>query len=148
MTVASEPGETQALPDDRRDSAEDLLARLVEAAACTPGLEVLVLHGSRARRDAHPLSDWDLGYIADDRFDPETLRADLISRLGTDRIDLVDLEHTTGLLRYRAARDGIVMHESTAGRFERFWKAAVTFWCDAEPQLRRGSEAVLAGLGG
>ena len=121
-------------------------ARIASLAAGRPGLKLLLLHGSRARGKSHPRSDWDLAYLADRRFDPATFRADLVLALGTDQIDLVNLERAGGLLRYRAARDGVVLYQASPQAFERFWRAAVTFWCDAEPLLRRGYEATLASL--
>ena len=121
-------------------------ARVASLAAGRPGLKLLLLHGSRARGESHPRSDWDLAYLAGGSFDPATFRADLVLALGTDQIDLVNLERASGLLRYRAARDGVVLYQASPLAFERFWRAAVTFWCDAEPLLRRGYEATLASL--
>jgi predicted nucleotidyltransferase len=128
------------------ERATDATAAAVAAIATRhPGLELLLLHGSRARSEAHPRSDWDLAYLADQRFDPSALCADLVLDLGTDRIDLVDLNGASGLLRYRAARDAVVLHQAPDA-FEKFWHQAVTFWCDAEPLLRRGYAEILAGL--
>lgn len=119
----------------------DRIARLASEA---PGLELLVLHGSRARDEARRGSDWDLAYLADASFDPDAILAELVLALGTDRIDLVKLSGASGLFRYRVARDGVVLYEGLPGAFERFWMEAVTFWCDAEPILRRGYEGLLA----
>jgi uncharacterized protein len=118
---------------------EDLAA----LAAATPALRLFVLFGSRARREAGPDSDWDFGYVADEGFDPDALLADLIARLNTERIDLVDLERANGLLRYRAAAEGQPLHEAEPGEFERFWFDAVSFWFDAEPVLLTGYDEVL-----
>jgi hypothetical protein len=67
--------------------------------------------------------------------------------LGSDRVDLVDLARASGLLRFRVARDGDVLHESRIGLADRFRLDAATFWCDAAPVLRAGYESVLADLG-
>ncbi len=56
-----------------------------------PGLRLLALLGSQATGTAHEDSDWDLGMLADPGLDLLGLRADLVDRLGTDRVDLVDL---------------------------------------------------------
>ena len=109
-------------------------------------LRLLVLFGSRGRGEETPRSDWDLGYIADGSLDVAGLRADLISALQTEEIDLVDLDRANGLLRYRAARDGRPIFESEEQAFERFWLAAVGFWCDAESVLEESYDAVLEGL--
>lgn len=122
------------------------LDRLHSAAARVTGLSLLVLHGSRARGDAAASSDWDFGY-AGDRVDPLALSAALATAVDTDRIDVADLDAAGGLLRFRAARDGVLVFERSPGRFDRFWLDAVGFHCDAGHVLRAGWEGVLAGLG-
>jgi hypothetical protein len=111
-----------------------------------PHLRLLVLYGSRARQDARPQSDWDVGYVADEGFDPDALLLDLVTRVGTDRVDLVDLARAGGQIRYRAARDGRPLYEAETGVFQRFWLDAVGFWCDVEPVVRAGYADVLARL--
>lgn len=119
-------------------------AEISARAAASPGLELLVLFGSRARGEAGPRSDWDLGYLAGEGFDPAALEAELFSTLRTDRVDLVSLRRSNGLLRFRAARDGVVLFEREKGGFEGFWMEAVSFWCDAGPILRSEYRALLA----
>ena len=80
-------------------------------------------------------------------FDPDRLLAVLVDALNSDRVDLVDLRRAGAQLRYRAARDGRVVAETANGEFARFWFDAVSFWCDVQPLLRRGYDAVLAELG-
>jgi predicted nucleotidyltransferase len=109
-------------------------------------LHLLVLFGSRARSEARPESDWDLGYVAGAGLDPDALLLDLVTRLGTDRVDLVDLARAGAQLRFRAAAEGQVLHESPAGYFEKFWLEAVHFWCEAGPLIRDGYAHVLARL--
>lgn len=111
-----------------------------------PGLDLLLLFGSRARGDVHPRSDWDFGYLARPDFDVDDLLARLVLLLGTDQIDLVDLRRANGLLRYRAAAEGVPLFESTPGTFEDFWFDTVSFWCDAGPILQQGYEEILRGL--
>jgi predicted nucleotidyltransferase len=122
------------------------LPTLRSVAGVQPGLKLLVVHGSRARGDTHAGSDWDFAYLATPDFDPSLLYADLAIALGTDHVDLVDLASSGGLIRYHAARDAVVVHESEPGLFDKFWFAAVSFWCDAEPVLRRGYASILAEL--
>ena len=121
----------------------DTLARVARE---TPGLELLMLFGSRARAEPHERSDWDLGYLAADGVDPSTLLARCVEALGTDRVDLVDLRRANGLLRYRAARDGQLVFEARRGVDDRFRLDAALFWCDAASVLQRGYEDVLAEL--
>ena len=109
-------------------------------------LRLLVLFGSQARGEARPGSDWDLGYLGGAGFDPDALLLDLVTRLGTDRVDLVDLARAGAQLRFRAAAEGRVLHESQTGCFEKLWLEAVHFWCDAGPLIRDGYAHVLARL--
>lgn len=125
---------------------DDALAAVRHAAASHAGLRLLVLHGSRSRGRQHAGSDWDFGYRADDRFDPSLLQAGLTEVLGTDRVDLTDLDRASALLRFEAARHGIAVHEGAPGAFQEFALAATLFWCAAEPVIRRAHEAVLASL--
>jgi len=115
-------------------------------AARYPGLRFLLLFGSRARATASPMSDWDLAYVAGDGFDAEGLSAELCLALETDHVELVDLSRAGGLLRFRAARDGILLLEHEPDSHARFWLDAVGFWCDAAPVLASGYEAVLSRL--
>lgn len=100
---------------------------LERVASATPGLQLLLLHGSRARNDAHAHSDWDFAYEAEAGFDPDALHA--------DRIDLVDLDTVAKKSAGAVARDGVLLFERTPGRFDRFWLNAVDTWCDIAPVL-------------
>jgi len=89
------------------DRPQDSIAAIREDARAFPGLCLLLLHGSRARGDAHALSDWDFAYESTAGFDPDALLATLADRLKADRIDLVDLTRAGALLRYRVIRGAI-----------------------------------------
>ena len=110
----------------------DALTRVASAAPC---LQLLLLHGSRARHEAHAHSDWDFAYEADATFDADALLAAFADLLLADRIDLVDLDRAGALFRHRVARDRVVLFERTPGRFDRFWLNAVDTWCDLAPVL-------------
>ena len=56
-------------------ASPDVVGALARAAAGIPALQLLLLFGSRARDDSHVRSDWDLGYLAADPFDPAALLA-------------------------------------------------------------------------
>ena len=109
------------------------------------GIELLVLHGSRARGDAGPSSDWDLGYLGS--ADLAALVSAAVELLGTEAVDVVDLARASALLRFRAARDGVALVERSPEAFLRFRLDAVTFWCDAGPVIRAAQDDVLAALG-
>lgn len=113
----------------------DVHAALARIAAAAPGLRMLVLHGSRARDEAHAGSDWDFAYEADPAFDADTLLAALADALKADRIDLVDLHRAGALLRHRVASDGLVLFERSPGHFDRFHLNAARTWCDLAPVL-------------
>ena len=104
------------------------------------------MFGSRARSGAQPGSDWDLGYLAQAGLDLPALLGAVVEIVGCDRVDLVDLGRASGLLRYRAARDGQVVYEAHPRLAERFCLEAAQFWCDAAPVLQRGYDSVLAEL--
>ncbi|PVZ04564.1 type VII toxin-antitoxin system MntA family adenylyltransferase antitoxin [Actinomycetospora cinnamomea] len=128
------------------------LAAALAGHPATAGIGVLVLHGSRARGDAGPDSDWDLAYLADDEPDappPDAaaLVAVVTGLLGTDAVDLVDLATASALLRFRAARDGLLLLERRDGAFLDFRLEAVRYWCDAGPVIRAAQADVLASLG-
>ena len=107
------------------------------------GVDLLVLFGSRARGQEGGTSDWDFGYLAGEEFDADDLLPGLVRALGDDRIDLVDLRRAGALVRFRAARDGIVIYQSQPERFERFQLEAASFWCDIEPVLHRAYDRLL-----
>jgi predicted nucleotidyltransferase len=107
----------------------------------------LLLHGSRARGDAHRHSDWDFAYLAGPTLDELALRAALAKMVGSDAVDVADLSRAGGLLRYRAAKEGQVVLERESGAYEDFAVAAISFWLDAEPTVRAGYDAVLERLG-
>lgn len=119
---------------------------LTEIASRYPGLRLLVLHGSRARGEAHERSDWDFAYIADGELDPERLRVALIEHLDTDAVDLSDLGTAGALLRYRVARDGILLFEAEPETFDTFRMDAIHTWCDMEPVLTPLYEQALRDL--
>lgn len=125
---------------------EDAVAALGGIAAHHVGLRLLLLHGSRSRQRDHAGSDWDLGYLAADDFDPVSLHADVSRVLGTDDVDLVDLSRASALLRFEAARHGRCVYVCTDGAHDDFVLQATTFWCDAEPVIRRAQAAVLSEL--
>jgi predicted nucleotidyltransferase len=123
------------------DTVKDVLAGVARS---TPGLELLLVFGSRARGEGRPESDWDFGFLAGPDIDVDGLLLRLVDAVGSDRVDVVDLAKASGHLRFRAARDGVVIHARREGLDDEFRLEAARFWCDAEPVLRRGYDAVLA----
>lgn len=94
------------------DSFDRALEGLAAAAGREASLELLLLFSSRARGDSHSRSDWDLGFLAGPGFDVDGFLATAVLLLGSDRVDLVDLAHASGLLRFRAAGEGRVLFQA------------------------------------
>lgn len=122
----------------------DRIEAVRKVAAATPGLELLVLFGSRGRGDAVSGSDWDFAVRGTAGLDLEMLSAQLASAVATNDVDVVELDRAGGLLRYRVARDGIPLYQASPRAFERFWLDAVDFWCDARQVLEPAYEDVLS----
>ena len=126
---------------------EQAVERLRSVAAQYRGLQLLMLYGSRARGEEHARSDWDIGYLADRTLNSFALLGEVTQVLQTDAVDLVDLERASGLLRFRAASEGLVVYESAAGAYHDFAVAAALYWYDVEPIVRRTHDDILARLG-
>jgi predicted nucleotidyltransferase len=127
---------TSSMSTLHRDSLEGL-------ARSTPDLDLLLLYGSRARGDSRAQSDWDFGYVGGPQLDAAGLLAGIVEVIRDDRVDLVNLATAGALLRYRSARDGVVLYESRPRLGEQFRLDAADFWCDAQPVLQRGYQAAL-----
>ena len=127
-------------------SSQEHLEVIRRAAHAMRGLDLLMLFGSRARGDAHTRSDWDFGFLASPDVDIPAFLSALVEATGSDRVDLVDLSRASGVLRFRAARDGQVLHERTPGVGDEFRLEAARFWCDMAPILERGYAEILADL--
>ena len=109
---------------------------LHEAGWATPGLELLLLLGSRARTDANAGIRLEFSYL-----DSETRVAALVAtivELNRERSHRLrrgsSCRHS--LLRYRGT-DGRPLHEARPGIANQFCFEAVRFWCDAAPVLER-----------
>lgn len=123
---------------------EEVVDALRRVATERPGLQLLVLHGSRARGDHHEASDWDLAHLGDP--DPLGLLADVTVALGTDAVDVADLDRASGLLRFRVASNGVLVHEATPGVWDTFRLEAAVHWYDVEPVVRAAHADLLAKL--
>ena len=128
------------------ETFQDTCRLLSEAAAGVAGVDLLVLFGSRARGDATEGSDWDLGFLGAPAGGTDALYAAVAMAVPQD-VDLVDLSRANGLLRFRAASDGVTLYEATPGAFDRFWWEAVHFWYDIAPIVEAEAEATLRRLG-
>lgn len=108
-------------------------------------LRLLVLHGSRAKGTEHPQSDWDFAYLAGPGLDVAQLHFELISHLGTDAVDLADLDRASAVLRMQVAVHGIEWW-GRPGEWLRFKLKAADFWCDAGPVIVASQKGYMARL--
>jgi predicted nucleotidyltransferase len=91
---------------------EDLDAAIVRSVEDLPGLDILLLFGSRARGTARPDSDLDVGILtrSQDSNDRRYLQADVAVALAhlapEGRVDVVLLDEANDVLRQRAMVEG------------------------------------------
>lgn len=112
--------------------------RLGWTAAALPGLRLLVLFGSTARRGARDASDIDLGVLLDHREGWAGRRAAelALGRAAGRAVDLVDLETAPPLLRFEIACDGRLLHEGRPHQWADFRARAMLDWWDWAPTAR------------
>src|SRR5436853_24844 len=82
---------------------EEIAARLHDVPQSIPDLELLVLFGSHATARAGVRSDVDLAVRCTGAADLEKLYLTLAPRLGTDRLDVIDLRRASPLLAFEVA---------------------------------------------
>lgn len=111
--------------------------------AADHGVDWLILHGSRARGDHRAGSDWDFAY-AGAGVDHLGLLAALTSALGTEAVDLSNVQNTSILFQYRVIRDGDCLFEAQPGMWQAYMERTAITWCDMEPVLTRAYAARLA----
>jgi uncharacterized protein len=96
------------------------LCRILEEG---PALRLAILFGSRARGTAHPGSDVDLAILPVcpeiSLAEENALGAELELAAGAP-VDLVRLDHATAALRWRIARDGLVLVANPPQEASRF----------------------------
>lgn len=122
--------------------------RLAAALDCD-GVVAASLIGSQARGDVHALSDVDIAvWVATDLDPPrrQRLRLDLLAAaegaLGTDRIDVVMLNHAPPLLRHRAIADGLLLVDRDRDERIRLETRAVLDYLDTVPLRRQLGNAL------
>jgi len=111
-------------------SAEEVAARVADLPGAMPRLDLLVLFGSTVKGRRRAGSDLDLAVRFDGPPDLDALYLALAGRLGTDRLDLVDLRRAGPLLAFEVARSGRLLFERRPGVFREFQSLASRRYCD------------------
>jgi len=121
---------------------EVVARRLTDVPQALADLQILVLFGSvaKGRRTSEP--DVDLAVQCDGPADLEALYLAVAPRLGTDRVDLVDLRRAGPLLAFEVARTGRLLFERQPGTFRQFQSLASRRYCDTE-KLRRAQRRAI-----
>jgi predicted nucleotidyltransferase len=118
----------------------------IEALARSSGIQLLALFGSRARGEAHALSDFDFAYRANATTDVPRFESGLLELLGTDRLDLVNLDRASALLRRKVAQEGVLLFQAKPSGFQDFQIEAAQFWCENVPVFQEAYRKILAAL--
>jgi uncharacterized protein len=109
---------------------EQVAAGLADLASIAPDVELVVLFGSHVRGRARKGSDLDVAVRCDTPADLDALFLLLAPRLGSHRLDLVDLRRAGTLLAFEVARSGQLVYEGRAGAFREFQSLASRRYCD------------------
>ncbi len=121
---------------------EFVAKRLADLPKAMPDLQLLVLFGSAVKGRARARSDIDLAIQCDAAADLEAFYLAIASRLGTDRLDLVDLRRAGPLLAFEVARTGSLLFEQPPGAFRQFQSVASRRYCDTG-KLRRAQRRAI-----
>src|SRR5438445_28924 len=127
-------------------TAELIRQRLADLPEVMPDLRLLVLFGSAARDRASSESDIDLAVQCDGPADLDAFYLALAPRLGTDRLDLIDLRRAGPLLAMAVARTGRPLFERERGAFREFQSLASRRYCDTDKLRRARRRAIHAFL--
>lgn len=126
------------MPDDAR-----LRETIREVLATGPPLRLAVLFGSSAKESARPESDVDIAIVPRDPDLPLASELDLQARLERAchrAVDLVRLDRASTLLRWEAARHGVLLVAGSPHEFSRFVAWAALEYADLVVTLGDGPE--------
>jgi predicted nucleotidyltransferase len=123
-------------------AVEILVARLRDLPDVVSDVELVVLFGSAAMGRASARSDVDVAVRTMGPADLDDLYRVLAPRVGSDRLDLVDLRRASPLLMMEVARHGHVLFERRPGVFRQFQSLASRRYCDTS-KLRRAQRRAI-----
>jgi predicted nucleotidyltransferase len=135
--------------------ADSVVDRLGQVLAGVNDVRLAYLFGSRARGDARPDSDFDIGVLLDPaaaRGDPGPIVRRLAGRLGrvvsSTLLDLVVLNDAPPLVRHRVLRDGLVLFQRSPEERVRFAIRTIREYQDAQVRRERFTRARIRRLEG
>ena len=134
---------------DRDLATEDLRRLAVGILSNQSEVLLAYLFGSRARGDAGPLSDIDMGILFDRGTDRvaacSRLGSALASALGTGRIDVVSLRDAPVELAYAVISEGEVLYERDVEARVEYEADTMSRYFDYLPVLRSQRRDILRG---
>ncbi len=104
-------------------------------------VRLAILFGSRARGQAGPSSDWDVGLVLSRPVDLLRWMSELASLVGGE-VDLVDLRQAPPLLAHRAVTEGQVLLDRTGSEFASFASLALRKYWDTAKFRRMQEESL------
>jgi predicted nucleotidyltransferase len=116
---------------------------LIETLTEAGGVRVALLFGSTARGHERPDSDVDVGFVPLDAgmsLSDELLLQARLERVAGRPVDLVRLDQADSVLRWRAARDGIVLLSHAPGDAARLLAEIALEHADLAPLVEEGAE--------
>jgi predicted nucleotidyltransferase len=108
--------------------------------AAGPPLRLAVLFGSRATKKARPDSDVDIAIIPRDakfQFGDEMKLASELSKRLRQQIDLVRADQASTLLRFKIAKEGVMLMSAPAYEWTRFRATAAAEHAEIVDMLER-----------
>jgi predicted nucleotidyltransferase len=97
-----------------------------------PGLQLVLLFGSRVSGKTHSKSDIDIGVLFDDPVNLAELTTRIIGLLHTDQVDVVDFRRASPLLNFAAARHGLLLYERSPSLFTQFYSLSFRRYVDTQ----------------
>lgn len=127
---------------DRLDLDVAALARLCQGKA---DIGLVVIFGSVASGRDRPDSDVDVGIRGGTFYEQQALGAEIGGQLGREA-HVVDLGHSSEWLRFRVARDGILIHQAEPDAWPLFKARAMLAYWDLAPTISMCAAGVRARL--
>lgn len=120
--------------------------RLADLPDTVREVELLVLFGSTVKAGVRTGRDIDLAVRCQGPANLDALYLAIAPRLGTDRLDLIDLRRAGPLLALEVARTGRLLFEQYPGAFREFQSLASRRYCDTAKLRQAQRRAIHAFL--